>query len=139
MTADNSTGIRLPAGSSLDVPANSTTPGTALQIWDWNGLPNQRWTVLDQGERGSLIVNAKSGLCLDVEGNSPSPGARIAQWTCHGSDNQRWELSGTGAGATITSDHSGLLLTADAGTSGAAVTQRARAPRHCRSGRCSRR
>ncbi|WP_199814611.1 RICIN domain-containing protein, partial [Streptomyces sp. NRRL WC-3549] len=128
VTAGDSAGVRLPAGRSLDVPANSTTAGTALQLWDWHGRPNQRWTVLDQGERGSLIVNAGSGLCLDVDGNSTASGAAIIQWTCQGDDNQRW-TAGTGpAGATLTSDRSGLLLTADADTGGAAVTQRPAGP-----------
>lgn len=110
------------SGKALDVPAHSTTAGTALVTWTPNGGANQKWVFTHQADGSYRIVNAESGLCLDVADGSSSAGAKVIQWTCTGGANQRWLV---GPGYTLKAQHSGLVLTTASTVDGAAVTQQA--------------
>jgi poly(hydroxyalkanoate) depolymerase family esterase len=93
------------AGKCLDVPGQSTTGGTRLQIWDCHGGSNQQWTSTTAGE---LTVYSGSSLrCLDAEGGGTSAGTAVIIWSCHGGTNQKWRL---GADGSVTSAQSGLCL-----------------------------
>ncbi|MEV3936551.1 ricin-type beta-trefoil lectin domain protein [Glycomyces sp. NPDC049804] len=88
----------------LDVPNQSTTNGTQVQIYDcWNGA-NQQWTYTAAGE---LTVYADGNRrCLDASGGGTANGTAAIIWTCHGGANQKWNRNADG---TITSS-SGLCL-----------------------------
>ena len=58
------------AGKCVDVAANSTANGTAIQLWTCNGTTAQRWTV---GTDGTLRANGK---CMDVDQRPGRPTAR---------------------------------------------------------------
>jgi endo-1,4-beta-xylanase len=90
----------------LDVPNQSTTNGTQLQIYDcWTGA-NQQWTY-SNGEIS--VYSGSSKKCLDASGGGTANGTAAIIWTCHGGANQKWNLNSNG---TITNAASGLCLDA---------------------------
>lgn len=98
------------SGRCLDVPGWSTTPGTALDLWDCNGGGNQSWDVRADG-----TVTVYADMCLTASGAAGSA-AVIAD--CDSSAAQRWTLAGDG---TITTATTGLCLTAAGTGNGSAV------------------
>jgi hypothetical protein len=107
------------AGRCLDVPNQSTTSGTRLQIWDCHGGSNQQWTHTSAGEL--TVYSGGSQRCLDAEGNGTSNGTAVIIWTCHGGANQRWNVNGNGS---ISSAQSGLCLdVSGAATANGALVQ----------------
>ncbi|MDN3241466.1 endo-1,4-beta-xylanase [Glycomyces tritici] len=92
------------SGRCLDVPNQSTTNGTQLQIYDcWTGA-NQQWTVAN-GEIS--VYSGGSKKCLDASGGGTANGTAAIIWSCHGGANQRWNVNSNG---TITNAASGLCL-----------------------------
>jgi hypothetical protein len=88
----------------LDVPNQSTTDGTQLQIYDcWTGA-NQGWTY-NNGEIS--VYSGGSKKCLDASGGGTANGTAAIIWTCHGGANQKWNRNSNG---TITNAASGLCL-----------------------------
>ncbi|MEU5154057.1 endo-1,4-beta-xylanase [Glycomyces sp. NPDC021274] len=88
----------------LDVPNQSTTNGTQLQIYDcWSGA-NQQWTVAN-GEIS--VYSGGSKRCLDASGGGTANGTAAIIWSCHGGANQRWNVNSNG---TISNAASGLCL-----------------------------
>lgn len=89
----------------LDVPEQSTEPGTAVQIWDCWGGTNQQWTHTGSGQL--TVYSGASQLCLDASGAGTTDGTPVIVWTCHGGSNQQWQHHGNGS---ITAANSGLCL-----------------------------
>jgi hypothetical protein len=88
----------------LDVPNQSTTNGTQLQIYDcWSGA-NQQWTYAN-GEIS--VYSGSSKKCLDASGGGTANGTAAIIWSCHGGSNQKWNLNSNGS---ITNAASGLCL-----------------------------
>ncbi|HET6708415.1 ricin-type beta-trefoil lectin domain protein [Amycolatopsis sp.] len=71
-------------GKCVDVAGESTTNGTAVQLYDCNGTNAQQWTT---GSDGSLQALGK---CLDVTSAGTANGTRIQLWDCNGSNAQKW-------------------------------------------------
>jgi len=86
----------------LDVPSNSTTNGTLLDIWDCNGGANQGWVLLSNGE-----LQVYGNKCLDVPNQATAAGTKVEIWTCNGGANQLWTLNSNG---TLVGRQSGLCL-----------------------------
>jgi hypothetical protein len=101
------------AGRCLDVPGQTTTAGTQLQIWDCHGGSNQQWTHTASNQL--TVYSGGSQRCLDAEGGATANGTAAIIWTCHGGTNQQWRRNPNG---TITSVQSGLCLDVE----GAATT-----------------
>jgi hypothetical protein len=99
-----STGVLRGVGSGrcLDVPGQSTTNGTLLEIWDCNGGANQQWTYLSNGE-----LQVYGNKCLDVPNHATAAGTRVEIWDCNGGANQQWNLNSDG---TVVGRESGLCL-----------------------------
>jgi poly(hydroxyalkanoate) depolymerase family esterase len=93
------------AGRCLDVPSQSATPGTRLQIWDCSGGSNQLWAASTSGEL--TVYSGDQQRCLDAEGAGTGAGTPVIIWSCHGGANQKWRLSTDG---TVTGVQSGLCL-----------------------------
>ncbi|MDN3241465.1 non-reducing end alpha-L-arabinofuranosidase family hydrolase [Glycomyces tritici] len=88
----------------LDVPNQSTTNGTQVQIYDcWTGA-NQQWTYAN-GELSVYSGGTKK--CLDANGGGTTNGTTAIIWSCHGGANQRWNMNSNG---TISNAASGLCL-----------------------------
>jgi poly(hydroxyalkanoate) depolymerase family esterase len=93
------------AGKCLDVPGQSTTPGTRVQIWDCHGGANQIWTRTTAGELS--VYSGASRRCVDAEGGGTTAGTAVIVWSCHGGTNQKWRLNADGS---VTATQSGLCM-----------------------------
>jgi hypothetical protein len=94
------------SGRCVDVPGFSTSPGTALDLWDCNNGGNQSW---NQTAGGQLTVYADK--CLTAGASA----ATIE--TCTGAANQTWQLN---ADQTVSSA-TGCLTAAGTGNGAAVV------------------
>jgi hypothetical protein len=92
------------SGRCVDVPNQSQTSGTQVELWDCNGGSNQQWTSTSAGE-----LRAYGSVCLDAAGQGTSPGTKVDIYTCGGGSNQKWTINADG---TITGVQSGLCLDA---------------------------
>jgi alpha-glucosidase len=90
------------SGRCLDVPGQSQTNGTQLDIFDCNGGANQQWTRLPNG-----ALQVYGSKCMDVLGHATAPGSKVAIWDCNGGANQQWRFNADG---TIVGVESGLCL-----------------------------
>ncbi|MDA1361045.1 RICIN domain-containing protein [Glycomyces luteolus] len=89
----------------LDVPNQSTTNGTQVQIYDcWNGT-NQQWSYSAAGELS--VYTGTSRKCLDASGGGTANGTAAIIWSCHGGTNQKWDLRADGS---VVNRQSGLCL-----------------------------
>ncbi|GHH73546.1 galactosylceramidase [Streptomyces sulfonofaciens] len=95
------------SGRCVDVPNQSQTNGTQVELWDCNGGSNQQWTKTAADE---LRVYGSS--CLDASDQGTSPGTKVDIWSCDGGTNQKWTIHDNG---TITGVQSGLCLDATGG------------------------
>ncbi|WP_460535714.1 ricin-type beta-trefoil lectin domain protein [Humibacter ginsengiterrae] len=100
------------SGRCVDVPGFSTTPGTALDLWDCNGGGNQSWNADAKGE---LTIYGSMCMQLGTDGTIASAGASVIIANCTGATVQQWKINTDG---TITSgaDSSLCLDAAGAGT-----------------------
>jgi hypothetical protein len=91
------------SGRCLDVSAGSSTPGTAVVIWDCNGGANQQWEFTTAGELRTLGGTR----CLDAYENQTAAGTRLVIWNCNGGANQKFTRNSNGS---ITGVQSGLCV-----------------------------
>ena len=100
------------SGRCVDVPGFSTTPGTALDLWDCNGGGNQSWNFDSSHE---LTVYADRCMQAGTDGSSVAAGQSVVIAACTGASVQHWNVNADG---TITSQADpGLCLdAAGAGT-----------------------
>ncbi|AGP52118.1 ricin-type beta-trefoil lectin domain protein [Streptomyces rapamycinicus] len=104
------------SGRCVDVPNQSQTDGTQVELWDCNGGSNQQWTNTSDGE-----LRVYGSDCLDAAGQGTTPGTKVDIWDCDGGGNQKWTLHADG---TITGVQSGLCLDATgAGTANGTLLQ----------------
>ncbi len=107
------------AGRCLDVPGQSTTNGTQVQIYDCWGGPNQTWTRTASNQL--TVYSGSSQKCLDAYNNQTSAGTKVEIWSCNGGANQQWRINSDG---TITGIQSGLCLdVSGASTANGALVQ----------------
>ncbi|MFI7034082.1 ricin-type beta-trefoil lectin domain protein [Microbispora rosea] len=92
------------AGRCLDVPNQSQTNGTQLNLWDCNGQTNQSWTYTS-----GKALQVYGNKCLDAEAAGTANGTRAIIWDCNGQANQQWNVNADG---TVTGVQSGLCLEA---------------------------
>jgi len=98
------------SGRCLDVAGSNQAGGTAVQLYDCNGNPNQQWTTTSSGE-----LRVFGGDCLDATGKGTSPGTKVVVWPCNGQTNEQWVFNANG---TITGVQSGLCLDATGAATG---------------------
>jgi hypothetical protein len=79
------------SGRCLDVKGGSTTPGTAVQLYDCNGTSSQMWKATN----GELRVFS-STRCLDISGGAIKSGTLIQSYTCNGTSSQKWKVYADG-------------------------------------------
>nr|WP_305835820.1 endo-1,4-beta-xylanase [Catellatospora sp. IY07-71] len=99
------------SGRCVDVPNASQTNGTRVQLWDCNGLTQQRWTYT-----ASKQLTVYGSKCLDAAGSGN--GSEIQIYSCNGQANQQWNLNANG---TITGVQSGRCLDVWSTANGARV------------------
>jgi O-glycosyl hydrolase len=92
------------SGRCVDVPNQSQTNGTQVELWDCNGGGNQQWTSTAAGE-----LRVYGGSCLDAANQGTGAGTKVDIYTCNGGANQKWTFNADG---TVTGNQSGLCLDA---------------------------
>ncbi|WP_329313983.1 ricin-type beta-trefoil lectin domain protein [Streptomyces sp. NBC_01278] len=73
--------ISLHSGQALDAP--NATPGAQVQMWDYWGGANQRFSFNDDNE-----LRVFGNGCLD--GGAGTPGTRVTVQPCSGANSQKW-------------------------------------------------
>lgn len=69
---------------------STTTQGTGVLQWAWNGGVQQKWIFSQNSDTSWNIINKYSGQSLDDPGASTTNGTQIVQWGANGGANQRW-------------------------------------------------
>jgi hypothetical protein len=91
------------AAKCLDVPNQTHTEGTQVDIWGCNDGANEQWTPISSGQ----LTVYSGGDCLDAFGQGTGEGTKVDIWPCNGGANQQWSVNSNG---TITGKQSGLCL-----------------------------
>ncbi|MEU0414473.1 RICIN domain-containing protein [Streptomyces griseorubiginosus] len=86
------------SGRYLEIPAASTSAGTAADQWQNSACDCQLWTFQSQSGGTWTVKNLHSGLYLDVAGSSTSAGAAVVQNAASGGTSQKWTLTDAGGG-----------------------------------------
>ncbi|MBV8231281.1 MAG: RICIN domain-containing protein, partial [Planctomycetaceae bacterium] len=84
----------------LDDPGSSTSNGTAIIQYDFNGGLNQQWRLLPVNDGSNfhyVIQNASSGLVLDDANFSTDDGTGLIQYQYNGGANQVWGFGPAGS------------------------------------------
>ncbi|WP_433224321.1 RICIN domain-containing protein [Dactylosporangium sp. CS-047395] len=68
----------------VDVAAGGNANAAAVQAWQCNDAPVQRWTLRPDGS-----IEAR-GRCLDVPGAATANGTPLQIWDCNGGPAQQW-------------------------------------------------
>ena len=104
------------AGRSSGSPPSASTSraaaranGTAVQLFDCNDTPAQRWSATPDGTVEAL------GKCLDVAGGGTAAGTVVQLYECNGTGAQQWRRR---ADASLLNPASGRCLDTDGGGSG---------------------
>jgi hypothetical protein len=84
--------VNVGSGKAIDVPGQSTSPGTQLIQWSSHSGANQLWTLSPVDAGFATLTSRSSGMLVDVSNNSGDDGAAIIQWPAHGGLNQHWQL-----------------------------------------------
>ena len=85
-------------GRSLDVTRQLTANGSSVEIWDWNGGPNQQWAVKSCGVGTYEIIGVQSGRALEVKAQDSDDGTAIDIWDINDGHNQLWHIEPIGDG-----------------------------------------
>ena len=97
------------AAKCVDVAGGSTANGTAVQLFDCNDTPAQRWSATPDGTVEAL------GKCLDVAGGGTAAGTVVQLYECNGTGAQQWRRR---ADASLLNPASGRCLDTDGSGSG---------------------
>lgn len=92
----------------VDVAGGATANGTAVQLFDCNDTPAQRWSVTEDGTVEAL------GKCLDVTNAGTANGTPVQLYECNGTGAQQWRPRGD---ASLLNPASGRCLETDGGGS----------------------
>ena len=109
------------SGMCLNVPDESTDPGTPIIQWPCGSIaPNDLWYWdVDKNQ----FINALSGQCLNVSNASFASGAPVIQWPCDSPrQNDEWFWNGAGRMINLNSGQC-LNVRGASVTRGAAIIQ----------------
>ncbi|SEG55746.1 Lysophospholipase L1 [Actinacidiphila yanglinensis] len=73
------------SGKCLDDNGDSSTNGTAVQLWTCNYSDAQWWTLHSDNTLRAV------GKCLDATGAGTANGTKVEIWDCNGGANQVWQ------------------------------------------------
>jgi hypothetical protein len=74
-------------GICLDVAGNVAGKGTAVQVWNCNGLQGQHWKWCKDGTLRPMLDENK---CLDIPNGEYWKSHLLEIWDCNGHDGQKW-------------------------------------------------
>lgn len=99
----------------IDVQGASLSNSANVNIWTYDGSPNQAWKVSHDKKGYITITNVYSGKVLDVQGAKDSSGARLVQYSSNGGWNQKWIAVKEGSSIKLVSAMSGGYVLGRAG------------------------
>jgi hypothetical protein len=76
----------------LDLSGGSTNPGTLIDLWHCNGLPNQDWSWVGN----ALRYKADTSKCVAVENAAIKVGSKLVLENCNGQAEQQFGMDSTG-------------------------------------------
>ena len=89
-------------GKSLDISNGSSSNGTNLQTYAWNGTDAQLWKFVSAGN-GGYYVRSRLGTVIDIANGTIQNGTNIQMYTLNYSNAQKWKFKSTAVKAeTIT-------------------------------------
>jgi len=80
------------SGRALDVYAQGTADGSAVDIWDWNEGGNQLWSIEPSGTGYYVLYGVQSGRALEVASQDTSDGSSVDIWDWNSGLNQLWSI-----------------------------------------------
>lgn len=88
------------SGLYLDVTNGSSTNGTNIQQWAYNGLDSQKFKFVPDGNGYYYILTGASSYksCLDVTVAGTTNGTNIEEWEYWGGDCQKYEVTEVSSG-----------------------------------------
>lgn len=89
------------SGKALAVAAGSTTEGTKVHQWTFNGNENQIWEIRPQSDGTHLLVAKHSGQALQVADASLNNGAILQQRPISASGAQRFQIDESYGGSAV--------------------------------------
>ena len=95
--------VNLESGKSLDVRYASTSNGTNIQTYEYNGSKAQQFIfeTVSPVTGGTYVIHSKSnyGQAVDVKFASTESGANIWSYEANGSGAQKWNITANGDGS----------------------------------------
>ena len=86
-------------GKALDVGGAKMEAGANLQLWDYGGVPQQKFYLEHRGNGYYTMRAGHSNLYVDAQGGVAHNGENVQQFTYNGSAAQLWRLIDAGNGA----------------------------------------
>jgi len=83
----------------LELSGGNSAYGTAIDVWDCNGLVNQAWVWNGDDLQIKLAGHNEPGMCLDLPGGQVYSGNPLWIWGCNGKAEQQWEWDDNGDGS----------------------------------------
>lgn len=95
--------VNLESGKSLDVRYASTSNGTNIQTYEYNGSKAQQFIfeTVSPVAGGTYVIRSKSnyGQAVDVKFASTESGANVWSYEANGSGAQKWNITANGDGS----------------------------------------
>ena len=95
--------VNLESGKSLDVRYASTSNGTNIQTYEYNGSKAQQFIfeTVSPVAGGTYVIHSKSnyGQAVDVKFASTESGANVWSYEANGSGAQKWNITANGDGS----------------------------------------
>ena len=95
--------VNLESGKSLDVRYASTSNGTNVQTYEYNGSKAQQFIfeAVSPVAGGTYVIHSKSnyGQVVDVKFASTESGANVWSYEANGSGAQKWNIAANGDGS----------------------------------------
>lgn len=79
----------------LDVASPSSGPHAKVKLWNTCINPEERWTILSNGDGTYRFINGYDGLCMDIANGSTQAGADVQVYPYEGTTDQKWKLQKT--------------------------------------------
>jgi len=75
----------------LELSGGNSAYGTAIDLWDCNGLVNQAWSWTQGDYQIKLAGHNAPGMCIDLPGGNVHNGNLLWIWGCNGGNSQQWD------------------------------------------------
>ena len=84
--------IRTNGSFYLDVASPYNGPNAKVKLWNEWTRPEERWTIVYNGDGTYRFINGYDGLCMDITGGSTANCALVQVYPYEGAADQKWTL-----------------------------------------------